>query len=45
LAGTDPYEIVSKVALMLKKGNGWGNPFGDGEAGRRIIQVIREKYD
>jgi UDP-N-acetylglucosamine 2-epimerase (non-hydrolysing) len=45
LAGTDPYEIVSKVELMLKKENSWGNPFGDGEAGRRIIQVIREKYD
>jgi UDP-N-acetylglucosamine 2-epimerase (non-hydrolysing) len=45
LAGTDPYEIVNKVELMLKKGNSWGNPFGDGEAGRRIIQVIREKYD
>jgi UDP-N-acetylglucosamine 2-epimerase len=30
---------------MLKNGNNWGNPFGDGEAGKRIIQIIREKYD
>jgi UDP-N-acetylglucosamine 2-epimerase (non-hydrolysing) len=45
LAGTDPYEIVNKAGLMLKNGNNWRNPFGDGEAGKRIIQIIREKYD
>lgn len=44
LAGADPYEIVDKARLMLDGDNGWENPFGDGEAGRRIVQVLREKF-
>jgi UDP-N-acetylglucosamine 2-epimerase (non-hydrolysing) len=44
LAGTDPYEIVKKVDLMLSRNNCWENPFGDGKAGKRIIQILREKF-
>jgi len=44
LAGTDPYEIVDKAKLMLDGSNNWENPFGDGEASRRIVQVLREKF-
>jgi len=43
LAGTDPYLIVEKADLMLNRKNCWENPFGDGKAGERIIQVLREK--
>jgi len=44
LAGTDPLEIVKKVGLMLNKKNCWENPFGDGKAGERIVQTLREKF-
>ncbi len=43
LAGTDPREIVEKTEFMLEKGdNGWKNPFGDGKAGKRIVQKLRK---
>ena len=44
LAGTDPYEIVKKTDLMLNRKNCWENPFGDGRAGKRIVQILREKF-
>ena len=43
LAGTNPYSIVEKVKLMLGKGNGWENPFGDGKAGKRIVKILKWK--
>ena len=43
LAGTDPEEIVRKVDFMLKRDRGWPNPFGDGKAGERIVEILREK--
>jgi UDP-N-acetylglucosamine 2-epimerase (non-hydrolysing) len=43
LAGTEPGEIVKKVDFMLNKGRGWPNPFGDGKAGQRIVELLREK--
>jgi len=44
LAGTNPCEIVDKVKLMLDHRDSWENPFGDGEAGRRIIRLMMEKF-
>ena len=43
LAGTEPDEIVKKVDFMLNKGRGWPNPFGDGKAGQRIVELLRKK--
>lgn len=43
LAGTNPCEIVDKAKLMLDSRSCWENPFGDGEAGRRIVQLLMEK--
>lgn len=40
LAGTSPDRINESVAAMLNRGNSWGNPFGDGQAGRRIVEVV-----
>jgi len=40
LAGTRPDKIVDGVKLMLGKRNDWENPFGDGKAGRRIIENV-----
>jgi UDP-N-acetylglucosamine 2-epimerase (non-hydrolysing) len=44
LAGTNPHEIVDKTTFMLDNHTGWENPFGDGKAGGRIVQVLREKF-
>jgi len=44
LAGTNPFVIVDKVKLMLDRRNNWENPFGDGEAGRRIVRLLMEKF-
>ena len=41
LAGTDPYEIVDKTKLMLSGDNSWENPFGDGKAAERIVNLLR----
>jgi len=43
LAGTDQYEIVDKARLMLDGGNNWENPFGDGKAAERIVNLLRTK--
>jgi len=43
LAGTEPREIVSKTAQMLNVKRDWANPFGDGKAGERITQILRER--
>jgi len=40
LAGTDPDSIVEKTAAMLERSASWENPFGDGRAGQRIIEII-----
>lgn len=45
LAGTEPTEIVSKARLMLSKRSKWANPFGDGKAGTRIVDILRKKFD
>jgi UDP-N-acetylglucosamine 2-epimerase (non-hydrolysing) len=43
LAGTEPKEIVKQVDFMLNKEYSWPNPFGDGKAGQRIVEILREK--
>ncbi len=40
LAGTDPDKISSAALRMLSNDNRWKNPFGDGNAGKRIVQHI-----
>ena len=42
LAGMVPEEIIFKTKLMLAKDCRWGNPFGDGKAGWRIVNRLRE---
>jgi len=42
LAGASPEKILECSRLMLSKENGWENPFGDGRAGERIIEILRE---
>ena len=40
LAGANSYSIVKKVKYMLGKDNCWVNPFGDGNAGCRIVEIL-----
>jgi UDP-N-acetylglucosamine 2-epimerase (non-hydrolysing) len=40
LAGTDLEKILKYSEQMLKMGNSWRNPFGDGTAGKKIIAII-----
>jgi len=40
LAGTDPEKIVGCTTTMLGKANEWVNPFGDGTAGERIVELL-----
>ena len=43
LAGTIPDKIVETSDIMLEKGNMWTNPFGDGKAAGRIIDIVGGK--
>ena len=42
LAGASPEKILECVKVMLERARNWQNPFGDGEAGRRIIDTLEE---
>jgi len=45
LAGTSPGNIVECTRRMLGKENNWQNPFGDGKAGERIVDIITGGFD
>ena len=40
LAGTNPDKIVNCAKTMARKTGGWPNPFGDGTAGKKIVEVL-----
>lgn len=40
LAGCNPNNILKAVTTMINKNKNWENPFGDGTAGRQIINVL-----
>lgn len=44
LAGASPDRILECTELMLKRKNGWENPFGDGTAGRRIVEILQQSF-
>jgi UDP-N-acetylglucosamine 2-epimerase (non-hydrolysing) len=43
LAGTDPAKILECTSLMIERDNEWANPFGDGTAGERIVEILKER--
>jgi UDP-N-acetylglucosamine 2-epimerase (non-hydrolysing) len=45
LAGTDSERIVNCAKFMVGKKRNWLNPFGDGESGRKIVEILRKKFD
>ena len=44
LAGANSQKILSTTQKMIKKNQKWGNPFGDGKAGEKIIKILSEIY-
>jgi UDP-N-acetylglucosamine 2-epimerase (non-hydrolysing) len=40
LAGTSSEKILDCAKFMITRANDWGNPFGDGKAGERIVKII-----
>lgn len=40
IAGTQPDSIVKCAIHMLSKKNEWENPFGDGHAGKKIVNIL-----
>jgi UDP-N-acetylglucosamine 2-epimerase (non-hydrolysing) len=40
LAGVSPDKILECSKKMLGKANNWKNPFGDGTAGKKIVEII-----
>ena len=43
LAGTNPEKILECAELMIDRNNEWKNPFGDGTAGERIVEILMAK--
>jgi len=44
LAGTNKERILKCSKEMMDKERNWINPFGDGKAGERIVEAIREGF-
>lgn len=44
LAGATSEKIVECSKIMLGRENTWRNPFGDGKAGERIVEILKESF-
>ncbi len=42
LSGASAEKICECAGIMLNRPNGWANPFGDGNAGKRIMNILME---
>ena len=43
LAGTNPEDIIDSVSIMLNKERVGDNPFGDGNSGKKILSILKER--
>lgn len=43
LAGAEPVRIVQCAEAMLGNKNSWENPFGDGRAAKRIVEIVMDR--
>ncbi len=43
LAGVIPEDIVNCVSVMIENNKEWKNPFGDGNSGKRIVDILEER--
>jgi UDP-N-acetylglucosamine 2-epimerase len=37
--------VLLKRKFIYSNNNVWKNPFGDGKAGKRIIEILRHEFD
>ncbi|MBF0215745.1 MAG: UDP-N-acetylglucosamine 2-epimerase (non-hydrolyzing) [Candidatus Omnitrophica bacterium] len=44
IAGIDPVNIVKSARVMLSRKRDWKNPFGDGRAAERILDVLVRQF-
>ena len=42
LAGLNPEKILECTKIMLNKEKEWSNPFGDGDSGKKIIDIVND---
>jgi len=40
LAGYNKEKIMNSVEIMFKRNRNWENPFGDGNAGKKIVEIL-----
>ncbi len=40
LSGVDPCRIFECAHIMIRKKHNWANPFGDGNSGKRIVDIL-----
>ena len=45
LAGTNSQKILKSTNKIINKKRNWENPFGDGKSGKRIINIVLNKYN
>jgi len=43
LVGADPEKILEGARTMLGRSRDWENPFGDGRAGERIVEILSDQ--
>jgi len=43
LAGTNPEKILNTTKEMAQKNINWENPFGDGKAGKKIVEILEQE--
>ncbi len=43
LVGVDPEKILEGTRIMMGRKRGWENPFGDGRAGERIVEITMDE--
>lgn len=43
LAGTHPKDIVDSVSIMFNKERDGDNPFGDGNSGKKIVNILEKR--
>ena len=45
LSGVDAERMLTTAKSMIGKKGGWENPYGDGRASERIIEILRTKFE
>jgi UDP-N-acetylglucosamine 2-epimerase (non-hydrolysing) len=43
IVGTEPERILAGVQEMIGRTGGWSNPYGDGTAGEKIVNIITKR--